>query len=97
MQYTQASPTYAYGPAAAHAHCFDQPPPYVNEEAAVFSQKFPMPPPTIAPMSQVRHKTITLRLTLYYVAQFKAMGFKEGSRLLESCVMNRNIVHGVKL
>ena len=69
MQYTQASPTYAYGPAAAAAaahapHRFDPPPPYVNEEAAVFSQKFPMPPPTIAPMSQVRHKTITLYLTL---------------------------------
>ena len=68
MQYTQASPTYAYGPAATHAHCFDQPPPYVNEEAAVFSQKFPMPPPTIAPMSQVRHKTITHLLTLEQAA-----------------------------
>ena len=70
VQYTQASPTYAYGPAAAaaHAHRFDPPPPYVNEEAAVFSQKFPMPPPTIAPMSQVRHKTITLYLTLEQAA-----------------------------
>lgn len=73
VQYTQASPTYAYGlataAAAAHApHRFDPPPPYVNEEAAVFSQKFPMPPPTIAPMSQVRHRTIALYLTLEQAA-----------------------------
>ena len=61
VQYTQASPTYSYGPTPQHAHSsFDHPPPYVNEEAAVFSQNFPMPPPTLGPMSQVSVSVLTL-------------------------------------
>ena len=60
VQYTQASPTYSYGP----PHNFDHadPPPYVNEEAAVFSQNFPMPPPAVGAMSQVKDCAIS-RLT----------------------------------
>ena len=74
---------YDAAAAAAHApHCFDAPPPYVNEEAAVFSQRFPMPPPTIAPMSQVRHKTITLCLKLDNAVRWV---LKVVSRLQESC------------